>query len=73
MAEVVEGPPRRRTFYPWESWMDGQTHRAKSGEDYTCSDVQFQNALHQRARATKKKVTTGSPERGVVEFQFADV
>jgi hypothetical protein len=71
LAQQIEAEsPRRRTFYPWEKWTDGSTWRAKQGEDFTTSIQNFQTALHIRARKEKKKVTTGAPEPGVVEFKF---
>lgn len=72
MAERVENAvaPRRRRFYPWDEWTDGSIWRAKEGEDFTCSPASFQTALHLRARQENKVVTTGSPETGIVEFQF---
>jgi hypothetical protein len=72
MAEAVEdtSPPRRRTFYPWHDWTDGRKWRAKQGVDFSVSILSFQNALHQRARAKQLVVSTGSPEPGIVEFQF---
>jgi hypothetical protein len=72
MAERVEGAtaPRRRRWYDWEKWTDGSVWRCQEGVDFTCSPSSFQTALHQRARQEGKDVTTGSPEPGIVEFQF---
>lgn len=73
MAERVNDAlaPRRRRFYPWEKWTDGSVWRAKQGEDFTCNPASFQTALHLRARQEGKSVVTGSPEEGIVEFQFS--
>jgi hypothetical protein len=72
MAERLEDVerPRRRRFYPWEEWTDGATWSARQGVDFTCSPMNFQVALHQRARLEHKTVETGSPEKGIVEFRF---
>ena len=72
MAEQLAGnlTPRRRSYYPWKEWTNGNTWKARAGEDFTCSAPSFQTALHQRARLCKMRVVTGSPEPGVVEFQF---
>lgn len=71
MAErVAVDRPRRRTYYPWQLWMDGAVWRAKLGEDFTCNPHHFQTALHQRARQEGMTVETGTPEAGVVEFIF---
>jgi hypothetical protein len=72
MAERVDvDRPRRRRYYPWTEWVDGNTWRAVEGEDFTCSVNNFQTALHQRARLESMTVETGSPERGIVEFRFS--
>lgn len=73
MAERVEGAtePRRRRWYPWQEWTDGKVWRAKEGEDFSCSPASFQTALHLRARQQGLTVTTGSPEQGIIEFQFS--
>jgi len=72
MAERIEGAtePKRRRWYPWTEWTDGSVWRAKEGEDFTCSPSSFQTALHIRARQEGLEVATGSPEPGIVEFQF---
>jgi hypothetical protein len=74
MAERVQGAegPRRRRWYPWDKWTDGSVWRATQTEDFTCSPSSFQTALHQRARQQGLDVTTGSPEPGIVEFQFVE-
>jgi hypothetical protein len=72
MAERIEGAtePRKRRWYPWREWTDGTVWRAIAGVDFTCSAPSFQTALHQRARHEGLDVSTGSPEPGIVEFQF---
>jgi hypothetical protein len=72
MAERVEGAtePRRRRWYPWQEWTDGSVWSAKKDKDFNCSPASFQTALHLRARQQGLSVVTGSPEPGVVEFQF---
>jgi hypothetical protein len=71
VAQQIESEkPRRRMFYPWEEWTNGSTWSATRGDDFTCTVLGFQNALHQRARAYGMKVTTGSPRPDVVEFRF---
>jgi hypothetical protein len=72
MAERVNDgqPPRRRRYYPWSEWTDGSKWRAMEGKDYAVSAASFQTALHQRARLEGLTVDTGSPEKGIVEFQF---
>jgi hypothetical protein len=74
MAERVEGAtePRRRRWYPWDLWTDGSVWSAKKNEDFNCSPASFQTALHLRARQQGLSVVTGSPEPGVVEFQFSE-
>jgi hypothetical protein len=69
-SRTEEQKPRRRRFYPWDLWTDGAVWKAEEGKDFTCSVQNFQTALHQRARLEKMKVETGSPEPGIVEFQF---
>jgi hypothetical protein len=73
MAERVEdvSAPRRRRYYPWDKWTDGAVWRAKQDEDFTCSPASFQTALHLRARQEGMSVATGSPEEGIIEFQFS--
>ena len=73
MAERVKGAlePRRRRWYPWADWTDGSVWSAKEGKDFNCSPASFQTALHLRARHQGLTVTTGSPEPGVIEFQFS--
>lgn len=73
MAERVEGAlePRRRSWYPWKEWTDGCVWRATEGKDFSCSPASFQTALHLRARQQGMTVSTGSPEPGIVEFQFS--
>jgi hypothetical protein len=73
MAERVEdvSAPRRRRYYPWDKWTDGSVWRAKQDEDFTCSPASFQTALHLRARQEGLSVATGSPEEGIIEFQFS--
>jgi len=72
MAERVDGAlePRRRRWYPWSEWTDGAVWRAREGEDFSCSPASFQTALHLRARQQGLSVSTGSPEPGIIEFQF---
>jgi hypothetical protein len=72
MAKRVKGAtePRRRRFYPWQDWTDGTVWSAKEGEDFTCNPASFQTALHLRARQQGLIVSTGSPEPGIIEFQF---
>jgi hypothetical protein len=72
VAQRIETPrrPRRRTFYPWKDWLDGELWSATRGEDFFLDVKNFQSILHMRARQEGMDVETGSPEKGIVEFQF---
>lgn len=60
----------RQVKYPWEKWMDGNTHTATYQEDFNCSLPSFIAGLHQKARNNEFTVTT-STDGLQVSFQFA--
>lgn len=44
----VARPVGRPSKYPWEEWMDGQTHTALAGRDFHVSVHNFRSMLRQK-------------------------
>jgi hypothetical protein len=50
-------PVGRPPVYPWDRWLDGETHTLESGTHFQCSLSSFRTQLYQQARARGHKVT----------------
>lgn len=59
------------TKYPWQLWMDGNTHIAIAGRDFDegMSVQSFQSSLSAKAKRNGMKIKSGS-DGNVVTFRF---
>lgn len=60
------------TYYPWESWTDGQWHDVTRGVDFTCTAASFKSYLYSYAMDHDLYVRTMRVSSTEVAFQFGD-
>jgi hypothetical protein len=61
----------RETKYPWDEWLNGETHIITHGEDFDVSFQAMQAQLHTRAGKEGLKVRTKRLEGDKLAFQFS--
>lgn len=71
MAKIEELQPR--IVYPWIRWLDGTTHEAQQGTDFTIELKAFCNSLYRKACLLKRNVATKADHAAKsVRFRFYD-
>lgn len=60
-----------RKEYPWDEWIDFETHTAVRGKDFTVSPNSFRNQLYLKAVKVGLRVKTHlKPSANDVTFRF---
>lgn len=73
MAEKLQDydfKARGTNKYPWEEWTDGDIWKIKQGEDFPVKIGSMRSILKIHATRHGFTLKTGSPEDGVLVFQF---
>ena len=56
-------------MYPWDDWLDGQSHKLTRGEDFRTSPHSFARAAHSAAQVRGRKVRTSIEGVDIITIQ----